>query len=449
MGISRPATGAAGCTPGLRGAARPACSGGLAEPPITVACLFTTFPKVSEAFLQREVAALQERGIRLRLYSLWGGGGTFRGLRVHTLPRAWFFAALLWWIPYEAAHRPALLWELIMGAWRRRAPSALNFWENMLGAGFAACWVHRFRRERPDLVHAAWAGGPATAAWLLWRLTGVPFTTGAHAYELYEHGGDGWLREKAALARGVHTSTEMGRRTLLERGVPADRIAVIRRGLDVFPAMKALRAPRRPLRLVCVARLVPKKGLDRQIEIYAALRAAGLEFEARIVGGGGLRAVLRRAAAARGLDGQVVLTGPVPPAAVAAHLDWADVLLHTGVITPDGDRDGLPNVIPEAMAAGVLVVTSAVAATTEAVQSDVTGLVADVERPAEWVTALRRLAEDDALAERLRGGARRWAEEHYDARRNAAQLQAFFERAARGGPAPAAVDRSGGGGVRA
>ncbi len=421
----------------------------MAEQPITVACLFTTFPKVSEAFLQREVAALQGRAINLRLYSLWGGGGTFRGLRVHALPRAWFFAALLWWIPYEAVRRPALLGELIAGAWRRRAPSALNFWENMLGAGFAACWVHRFRRDPPDLIHAFWAGGPATAAWLLWRLTGVPYSTGAHAYELYEHGGDGWLREKAALARFVHTSTEMGRRTLLERGVAPERVAVIRRGLESFPPVKPLRTPRRPLRLVCVARLVPKKGLDRQLGIYAALRDAGLEFEARIVGGGRLRAALARGVAARGLGARVALVGPVPPAGVEAELRWADVLLHTGVVTPDGDRDGLPNVIPEAMAAGVLVATSGTAATTEAVRHEVTGLVADVDRPGEWVAALRRLADDDAFAERLRAAARRWAEENYDARRNAAQLQAWFERAVRGEPAPAVAGPSGGSGARA
>ena len=447
--MRRRAASSAGCSPGLRGAGRPACSDGLAAQPLTVAYLFTTFPKLSETFLQREVAAMQARGVNLRLYSLWGGGGTFRGLPVHTLPRGWFFVALLWWIPCESARYPAMLWELIVNACRRRPPSALNFWENMLGAGFAACWVHRFRRDPPDLVHAVWAGGPATAAWLLWRLTGVPYSTGAHAYELYEHGGDWWLSEKAGLARFVHASTEMARRTLLARGIAPDRVVMIRRGLETFPPVKPLRAPRRPLRLVCVARLVPKKGLRRQIEIYAALREAGLAFEARIVGGGSLRAELARAVAARGLAAQVTFAGPVTPAGVEAQLRWADVLVHTGVVTATGDRDGLPNVIPEAMAAGVLVATSGTAATTEAIQHEATGLVADVDQPEEWVAALRRLAEDDALAERLRAGARRWAEEHYDAHKNAARLQAWFERAARWEPVPAAAGRPEGAGARA
>jgi glycosyltransferase involved in cell wall biosynthesis len=410
-----------------------ACSGELAEQPITVAYLFTTFPKASEAFLQRDVAAMQARGLTLRLYSLWGGGGEFRGLPVHTMPRWWFFASLFWWVPYGSMRRPDLLWELIVNTLRRRAPSKLNFWENMLGAGFTACFVRAFRRERPDLVYAAWTGAPATAAWLMWRLTGIPYGTGAHAYDLYEHGGDWWLMEKVAWARFVHTSTEMGRRTLLERGAAPDKVVVIRRGLDVFPVLKTLRTPRRPLRLVCIARLVPKKGLRRQLKVYAALSKAGMAFDVRLVGEGDLRAELEREAAALALTERVTFTGVVSPAEVWEHLGWADVLLHTGVVASTGDRDGLPNVIPEAMVAGALVLTSSTAATTEAIEHEVTGLVADVDQPDAWVAALRRLAEDDGLAERLRAAARRWAEENYDAHKNAARLHTCFRKAIAGG----------------
>ena len=108
---------------------------------------------------------------------------------------------------------------------------------------------------------------------------------------------------------------------------------------------------------------------------------------------------------------------------------WADVLLHTGVIASSGDRDGLPNVIPEAMSAGVLVVTSPTAAATEAIADGVNGLVAPVESPDAWVAHLRRLSTDDALAERLRAAARLWVEENFDAQRNAGRLVEQFTRA--------------------
>jgi len=392
-----------------------------------IAYLFTTFPKSTETFLQREVIAMKGHGVQLRLYSLWGGGGSFRGLPVARFPK-WKLLTLFWMIPYESWRRPEVLWQVLHGLFTRKPPSWLNFWENMLGAGFACLYAGYFRKNPPTLIHAAWGGGPATAAWLLWRLDGHRYSAAAHAYDIYEHGGDWWLRDKLEHAAFIHTSTTMGRQALIERGVPAEKIHCIRRGLDQLPAVKPLRAMREPLRLLCVARLVEKKGLQHQLRIYAALHEAGVDFTARMVGEGPLRPELERLAGELGVAAKVVFVGHVVHHEVWNHLAWADVLLHTGIIAVSGDRDGLPNVIPEAMAIGTMVVTSPTAATTEAVTDMLTGMVAPVTSPQAWVEALRRLSRDDALAETLRTNARRWVEEEFDGHKNAARLIAQFDR---------------------
>jgi glycosyltransferase involved in cell wall biosynthesis len=394
-----------------------------------IAYFFTTFPKGTETFLQREIAGMKGLGVRLQIHSLWGGGTSFRGLPVHRFNK-WRLLTLFWLIPAEAARRPAVLRQLLRGLFTRRAPSWLNFWENMLGAGFACVVARDFRRNPPDHIHAAWGGGPATAAWLLWRIDGHRFSAAAHAYDIFEHGGDWWLKDKLEHAAFVHTSTEMARRALVARGLEPARIACIRRGLDRLPAVKPLREGRVPLRLVCVARLVEKKGLDHQLRIYAALREAGVPFAARIIGDGPLRPELERLAGRLGIAAHVTFAGHLPQHEVWNQLAWADVLLHTGVIAPSGDRDGLPNVIPEAMSVGVLVVTSPAAATTEAVTQGISGFVVPVDAVADWVSALRRLSIDDPFAERLRAAARRWVEENFDAHRNAARLLAKFREAA-------------------
>ena len=392
-----------------------------------IAYLFTTFPNPTETFLQREITALRALGVRLRLYSLWGGAPSFRGLPVERFSK-WRLLTLFWLIPYEAWRRPHVLRELLRGLATRRAPSWLNFWENMLGAGFACIYARAFRRDPPALVHAAWGGAPATAAWLLWRIDGHRYSAAAHAYDLFEYGGDWWLTEKLALAAFVHTSTEMGRRAIVQRGLAAERVFCIRRGLDRIQPMKPLRASRAPLNLLCVARLVEKKGIDRQLRVYAALRQAGIPFAARIVGEGPLRQALESLAGSLGVAADVTFTGHLPHHEVWSELEKADVLLHTGVVAPSGDRDGLPNVIPEAMSVGVLVVTSPTAGTTEAVSDGINGLVAPADDPEAWVAALRRLAADDALAERLRASARRWVVQNFDAHKNAARLLEQFER---------------------
>lgn len=378
--------------------------------------------------MQREVRAMQARGLELRVYSLFGGGGDFHGLTVRRFS-LWRLLELIWIIPWVALTRWDVFGILWRGLWTRRAPGWLNFWENMLGAGFAGVFYREFRRDPPDLIHAAWGGAPATAAWILRRLNGHRFSAAAHAYDIYEHGGDWWLDEKLADACFIHTSTAMGRDSLIARGHPLARVRLIRRGLDTFPPCKPLRADRSRLRLLCIARLVAKKGLDHQMRIYATLQAAGVAFEARLVGDGPEREKLARLRTELGLTESVQLVGHLPQSAVWAQLAWADALLHTGVVAPSGDRDGLPNVIPEAMAAGVLVLTSPHAATREAIASGRTGLVLPETEPAEWVQALNRLRTDDAWVNGMREAAREWTEQCFDAHRNAAVLHRCFEEA--------------------
>ena len=396
------------------------------ESPV-IAYLFTTFPKYTETFLQREIIAMQAYGLKMRIYSLWGGGGHFRGMPVATFPK-WKLLTLIWMIPYTAIRWPKLFGELLKGLFTRKAPSWMNFWENMLGAGLACLYAGQFRDDHPTHIHGAWGGAPATAAWILGRMDGHRFSSGAHAYDIYEHGGDWWLQDKLVDALFIHTSTEMGRASLIEHNLDAKRIFCIRRGLDAFPDMKTLRSPRKPLQIICIARLVEKKGLRHQLRIYAALKKTGLEFAVKIVGEGPLRQELEQLREELRLDSEITFTGHLSNEKVWAELGWADVLVHSGVIAASGYRDGLPNVIPEAMSIGTLVVTSPIAATTEAIENEVTGLVALVESEQAWLDALQRLAEDDGLAETLRTNARAWTEENFDAHKNANQLREHFER---------------------
>jgi glycosyltransferase involved in cell wall biosynthesis len=398
----------------------------LSQRRLTIAYIFTTFPKSTETFLQREIVAMQRLGLDLRIYSLWGGGPAFEGTPVQTFNK-WRLLQLFWIIPWVAVKHWNVFGVLLRGLFSRKAPSWLNFWENMLGAGFAALSYRTFKKNPPDLIHAAWGGAPATAAWCLAKVNGHRYSAAAHAYDIYEHGGDWWLNEKLSEACFIHTSTAMGRASLLERGIDVRKVHVIRRGLESFPKLKKLRTVRNPLRIVCVARLVEKKGLDHQLKIYARLKEKGFPFSARIAGEGPLRTELERMIAQLGLGDIVELTGHLSQADVWSQLTWADVLVHTGVIAPSGDRDGLPNVIPEAMAAGTLVVTSPAAATTEAIKNETTGLVAEVTDALAWEDALRRMATDTVLVERLQLAARAWVEENFDAHRNAARLHALFQ----------------------
>ncbi len=398
--------------------------------PLRVAYFFTRFPHPTETFLQREVRAMRALGVQLRLFSWHGGAREFEGLPVRQFSK-WSLVALVWRIWCEWWRHPedaAALARALFSSWPR---DWLNYWENLYGAGIAAVVARHFRREPVDQIHAVWASLPAMVAWAVSRFTGIPFSMGAHAYDVYEHGGDWFLREKCAAAGFVHTSTEAARRRLLAAGIAPARIVLARRGLAPMPAFRAARRHRTPLRIVCVARLVEKKGLHRQLAIYRTCLDAGMSFSVRLIGDGPLRSTLQASVQAARLGAHVTLVGAVPVAEVWRELAEADVLVHTGVVAASGDRDGLPNVVPEAMATGTLVITAPAPGVLEAVEHGVTGLVCPLDDGSAWSLALARLQDDDPLVDRLQAGARCWVERNFDASKNAAVLLARWEAAER------------------
>ena len=177
-------------------------------------------------------------------------------------------------------------------------------------------------------------------------------------------------------------------------------------GLNADFARMIAAQPARPeqngtLRVLGVGRLVAKKGFDVMVEACAVLERRGVPFEALIAGqddkhGDAVRAAIRR----HGLEGRVRLAGPLGQAELLAEYRRASALCMPCRLLPD-DRDGIPNVLVEAMAAGAPVVASAVSGIPELVAHEVNGLPVAPEDPEALADALVRLHEDRALAARL------------------------------------------------
>ncbi|MDX2110350.1 MAG: glycosyltransferase [Verrucomicrobiota bacterium] len=391
--------------------------------PLKVAYLFTTFPLRTETFLQREVRSMRALGVDVRLYSLWGGADSFEGLPIRRLHIRMLPQVLFWYVPLALLRDPRELQRVLALLWSRDMTSALDVFENLWGWAAALMIETALKREKPDWIHAVWSTMPAAAALLLSRKLQIPWSFGAHAYDVFEHGGDMLLKDKAAEAAFIHTSTRATADGLVNHAVPARKIILIRRGLDTpMPELKSLRANRTPMRLLNVGRLVPKKGHALLLRICAALDAAGVAFEARIVGGGSLHAELTREIERLGLVGKVTLLGAIDAVAVSTHYEWADILLFTGTVAPNGDRDGLPNVIPEAMARGLPVLATNVGGVSEAIDHTINGFLLDPDDVQAWVLLIRLLSTYDELYERIGSNAHEWAITHFNAIYNAEKL---------------------------
>jgi colanic acid/amylovoran biosynthesis glycosyltransferase len=403
---------------------------------LTVAYILEIHPTLSQTFLEREIAELIAQGLPVKVYSLLRlPSRTPRN--VHNKLTVDYFR---WWqafglvlaLPRELRRDRTLLrdgWRILR---QYRPTGSVNSLVNLWAAIFAVCRAEQFRRTGVRHVHGAWASGPATAAAILSRLCGIRFSFAGHAYDIYEHGGDRFLDAKLRAACFVHTTTNANVAYLGER-VPQAHILFARNGLEHLPADKPRRRVTGPIRLLSVARLVPKKGHCHQLAACALLRQWQIPFEARIIGTGELYRKLQRQVDALALADVVALCGGQPHAQTQESFAWADIFWHTGVIDAKGNRDGLPNVIPEAFAHRLPVICSREPGAIEAVTHEVTGLVVDVTNHTELAGAVKRLAEDESLRQRLGENGRRWVEQNYIASDNVAILAQAFRQAASAG----------------
>ncbi|GAB4239163.1 MAG: glycosyltransferase [Candidatus Methylacidiphilales bacterium] len=390
------------------------------------------FPVLSQTFIQREVAGLRGHGIDLAVHPCLPSDAESRAV-ASVRNGVVEPGVALWWGGVLAVcgwtlRKPTVVLRMmgeIMAAPHRTAEQWFHSWLGMV-IGARAAWDE----TEAEGFHGCWATAPATAAWVAGRLTGKPFGFGAHAYDVFRHGGDPLLGVKLREAAWVHTTTEAARAELLRREPEcASRLVLARRGLVQFPPWRAPEPIEgRELRVASVGRLVAKKGFRHQIAACAELRRRGVPVRWRVIGEGPLRRSLEREAAQQGVAEVMAWEGAQPEVEVWALHRWADVLVHSGEVDAEGDRDGLPNVIPEAMASGVPVVTSATPGPLEAVRDGVTGRVVDRLEGVWLADVLEELAGDHDQRRMLARSARAWVEENYSAAKNCGRLAEAMRR---------------------
>jgi glycosyltransferase involved in cell wall biosynthesis len=256
------------------------------------------------------------------------------------------------------------------------------------------------------------------------RFTALPYSFTAHAKDIYLDSVDpDDLRRKLRDAKVTITVSDYNLRHLQESyGEDAARVSRVYNGLDLDKFSYSSPAKRRA-RIIAVGRLIEKKGFADLIDACAILASRGHVFQCDIVGGGPLKAELRSRVQHHGLTGTVIVRGPRSQEEVIERMRKAAVLAAPCVISPDGDRDGLPTTILEAMALGTPCVSTDVTGIPEALRDGHTGLMVSQRDPEGLADALERVLNDRELRELLAWRARRVAEEKFDIGRNASQMR--------------------------
>lgn len=286
------------------------------------------------------------------------------------------------------------------------------------------------RSARITHLHAHFATAAARAARLASALTGIPYSVTTHAKDLFHESVDqALLADVLTNADHVVAISDYNLSYLRERFPQvAGRTRLIRNGLELdrFPYADPV-PPGGALRVAAVGRLVEKKGFDLLVEAARCLHEQGMPLEVRIAGEGALREQLELAVADAGLQQVVRLLGPRSQSEVRELLGWADVMAAPCVVGTDGNADGLPTVLLEAMAMGVPCVASAVTGIPEVIRpatrdSPGTGVLLPAGNVPALVEGLREAGSPGFARVAVARAARALIETQFDAARQSRLL---------------------------
>lgn len=432
----------------LRTAATPSGAQSGKQSPPRVGYILKMFPRFSETFVLNEILELERQGTEIRVFSMKQPTGARQPgadrVRAATtvLPRG---ASLLAWGTLLAhgrclrRDRSRYLKALRFALGRRDIRAMIKF----LQAGWIA---DAAVRERIGHFHAHFASGPARTAKFASMISGIPFSFTAHAKDLYwdghRHSESHKLKKRVRLARFVVTVSRENERFIESLGfrVKEGRLRTIHIGLrpGEFPFSLPSARPWGPRPLILgVGRLIEKKGFHILLEALSRLRARGVRFRCLLAGEGPERELLEALIAERGLRGSVRLIGAVPLDRLRRrYYSRARVLAQPCVVAADGDRDGIPTVLVEAMAMGVPVISTTVSGIPEAITNGVDGFLTEPGDVTELEERLDALLLDTTLADRLARAGRARVERQFDLAQNARNLRKLFLRSIAGWPAP-------------
>lgn len=406
-----------------------------------IAYILKMYPRFSETFIVNEILELERQGVDVRVYALMRPtDGRFHAslarvrAQVVYVPEFPLSQMKTLWGPHRAAFghdRRAYLSTLRHAATRGHAGALKRF----LQAGFIADHV---TRHPVDALHAHFASSATRVANYVSRLTGVPYSFTAHAKDIFhEDVNPDTLRDKITASSFVVTVSDFNRDYLNDlMGPVPSHVRRLYNGIDLglFAESSAARDPRL---ILGVGRLVEKKGFRDLILACKVLTIHGVDFRCEIIGQGPLEATLRAEIDRLGLTGCVTLVGPRPQDEVLEAYRRAAIFALPCIIGADGNRDGLPTVLLEAMATGAACVSTDVTGVPEIITHDVDGLVVPQNDANALANALERLLAEPDLRARFAAAGRAKVERAFDVRQNVATLRAWF--AGEAAPAAAAV----------
>ncbi len=401
--------------------------------PRRVAYLMSRFPHLPETFILREMIALESLGWQVLLYPLiFQRQSVVHSEALPWMERAWKVPFLSWNILGDN------LRVMLRSPWRYLATLGRVLWENRTSPKFLSrallLWpksvslARDVQRRGVPHIHAHYATHPALAAWIVHRLTGIPYSLTVHAHDIFVC--HAMLETKLRQAALVIAISDFNRRYL--RHLFGDWIvpktSVVHCGIDPRRYTGSPRHWERGERfeILHTGSLQPYKGQRYLIAACSLLRDKDIPFRCRLIGGGELETELREQIRSLGLESHVFLLGARTQEEVAVLLAEAHCYVQPSVITPSGKMEGIPVALMEALASGLPVVATDISGIPELVRPQETGWLVPPEDAAALADAIAWVYAHPEEAARRAAAGQNLVREAFNLQRNVAALADLF-----------------------
>jgi glycosyltransferase involved in cell wall biosynthesis len=378
-----------------------------------VAYFLDTFPRRTENFILREIAGVIKFWPRLRIYCFNLGSSDWeyidcadvaRGIPHNSLQLSLHRALTIHfkWL----ASRPL---RYLMAFWQAFRLHQFNGILALRRFDQAVRLSHFAKRDHVAHLHAHFASEPAVVCHLAARILSIHYSISAHAEDIWAHQPKKRVMEGATACVAC---TAEGR-DYLQRQFPSARVHLVRHGLFEVSSQSRtggggeLRPAPPPLRIISAGRLIAKKGFDTLINACSRLSQSGIDYQCDIFGEGELKDSLNNQIHRFGLQNRIKLHSFLPHKELNKKMSAAHLCVLPCRVDPkSGNRDGIPNVLLEAIASGAIVVTSDHATMREVIEDNISGFLAPPDDPSALANTIRQALQVKTDWPRIRQDAR-------------------------------------------
>ncbi len=397
--------------------------------------LVKTFPKVSETFVLQEILALQDEAYDMAIFSLQNPTDdkfhhAFNSVKVevnYLTPEFWRR-----WQSIKIHLR--LITQQFCTYWNTLYLSLIKNDDASLEQFFQAVYLTGLiQKQGIQHLHVHFASEPAGLAELASRLCGITYSISAHAKDIYLQN-PACLTRKISNAQFVVTCTEYNRQYLQSINTSKTPVYRVYHGIDAARINSENNQKITPLRfdrlhILSVGRLQEKKGFPTLITACQLLKKAGYSFQCDIVGYGPYMETLQAFIEQHQLKDLVRLWGKLTHDQVVALYRQADIFTLPCQITDDGDRDGIPNVLMEAMTFAIPVISTKVSGIPEIIENNKTGLLIEAKNHHALFAALQRLIDEPELRKQLGKAGRHKVTTQFSSDQHIVQLKTLLSKA--------------------